>query len=204
MTYGLVISSYKYGHLASQAIESALAQSKHFDKIWLVDDGVGDCGHLPNIYPEVNYVFRETNLGTVDNFQDMLNRVDTDYVMFMGADNWLRDDTLELLSKQDTDIVMYDILVTGERKHEIKNRHPKEIMEYEGGFWWSRKGGHHGSMLYNTQKAKQVGGYNDGHGRRTLEDLSLFNRLLSSGATISHVDEPLLYYRRHRENFNPC
>lgn len=204
MTYGIVISSYKYGHLASHAIESVISQSRQFDKIWFVDDGVGDCKHLPNIYPEVNYVFRETNLGTVNNFQDMLQRVDTDYVMFMGADNWLRDDTLELLTQKDTDIVMYDIFVTGEKKKEIKSRHGDQIIPYEGGWWWSRKGGHHGSMLYKTEKAKQVGGYNDGFGRRTLEDLSLFNRLLESGATISHIDEALLYYRRHRENFNPC
>jgi len=201
MTIGLVISSYKYGHLASQAIESAISQSKPFDKIWLVDDGIGDCKHLPNIYPEVEYVFRETNLGTVDNFQDMLNRVDTDYVMFLGADNWLRDDTVEILSNNLNDIVTYDIFVTGEYKDEITKRHPGEVTKQQGGWYWDRSGGHHGSMLYNVTKAKKVGGYNDGHGRRTLEDLSLYNRLMTVG-TRTHVPEALLYYRRHRENFN--
>lgn len=204
MTYGLVIASYKYGNLASQAIESALSQTKKFDKIWFVDDGIGDCKHLPNIYPEINYVFRETNLGTVDNFQDMLNRVDTDYVMFLGADNWLRDDTLEELSKHSEDIVMYDIMVTGELKDEIIKRHIKELSEKEGGWYWNRKGTYHGSMLYKTSKAKEVGGYNSGYGTRTLEDRELFNRMIKSSATITHIPEAFLYYRRHRENFNPC
>ena len=45
MTFSLVISSYKYGHLAAHAIESALCQTKPFDSIYFVDDGVGDCGH---------------------------------------------------------------------------------------------------------------------------------------------------------------
>jgi hypothetical protein len=51
MTYSLVIASYKYGHLAAHAIETALSQSKPFDKIYFVDDGVGDCAHLPKLYP---------------------------------------------------------------------------------------------------------------------------------------------------------
>lgn len=202
MTYTIVICSYKYGALAAHAIESVLAQTKKFDKIFFVDDGVGDCKHLPSIYPEVEYVLRDTNLGTVDNFQDMLNRVTTDYVMFLGADNWLRADTLEILDKNLADVVLYDIMVTGEFKEEILKRHMFEMEKSQGDYYWKRLG-HHGSMLYKTELAKQVGGYNDGYGERTLEDLSLFNRLQKAGATTKHVPEALLYYRRHRENFNP-
>jgi len=50
MTYSVVIASYKYGHLASHCIESVLAQTKPFDKIYFVDDGAGDCGHLRYLY----------------------------------------------------------------------------------------------------------------------------------------------------------
>jgi len=202
-TIGIVICSYKYGHLASHSVESVLAQTRKADKIWFVDDGVGDCSHIPQLYPQVNFVARETNKGTVDNFQDMLNRVDTDYVLFLGADNWLRPDTLEILEKNINDIVTYDIVVTGELKNEILRRHPGEVSKYQGDWYWDRSSGHHGSMLYNVAKAKQVGGYNDGHGTRTLEDLSLYGRLLTVGNR-THVPEALLYYRRHKENFNPC
>jgi hypothetical protein len=59
-------------------------------------------------------------------------------------------------------------------------------------------------MLYDTNLAKRVGGYNAGHGERTLEDWSLFERMIKGGANTTHVPEGLLYYRRHRENFNPC
>lgn len=203
MTYTIVICSYKYGHLASHAIESVLAQTKKFDKILFVDDGVGDCYHLPEIYPEVEYVLREKNLGTVNNFQDMLNRVTTDYVMFLGADNWLSENTLEILSQVVGDIRMYDIAVVGESRNEIVKRHPGEVTDKGAYLHWSRQGGHHGSMLYKTELAKQVGGYNDGYGERTLEDKSIYDRMIKAGATITHTPLPLLYYRRHRENFNP-
>lgn len=198
----LVIASYKYGHLAAGAIESALEQTLPFSRILFVDDGVGDCAHLPSIYPEVEYVFRNENMGTVRNFQDMLERVNTGYCMFLGADNWLRPDTLEKLSVSHADIVTYDIVVVGELKREITSRHPQEVVQYMGGYYWDRSAGHHGSMLYKTAKAKEVGYWSAGG--RTLEDMNLYNGMIARGATREHIKEGLLYYRRHRENFNPC
>ena len=198
----VVIASYKYGHLAAHCIESVLCQTKKADRILFVDDGVGDCNHLPKLYPNIEYIMRETNLGTVANFQDMLNRVETDKCMFLGADNWLRADTLELLDKNNTDIVTYDIIITGELSHKFSSYHKNDITPYQGDFYWSRKMAHHGSMLYNTYLAKKVGGYaiNPG-GVNSEEDWVLWNRMVSAKATISHVSEGLLYYRRHNENF---
>jgi glycosyltransferase involved in cell wall biosynthesis len=204
MTYSLVISSYKYGHLAAHAIESALSQSKPFDKIYFVDDGIGDCFHLPNLYPQVEYVFRRKNLGIVANFQDMLNRVSTDYVMFLGADNWLRSDTLKSLSEFKTDIITYDIMITGQLKEEIARLYPFSTKEENGDYKWSRKDQHHGSMLYRVSKAKEVKGY-EKHlpdGIRTDEDYALWNKMIKAKATVKYVKGEFLYYRRHKENFN--
>jgi glycosyltransferase involved in cell wall biosynthesis len=198
----VVIASYRYGHLAAHCIESVLCQTKKADRILFVDDGVGDCNHLPKLYPSIEYVMRENNLGTVANFQDMLNRVETDRCLFLGADNWLRADTLELLDKNNTDIVTYDIVITGELSHKFSHYHKNEITPYQGDFYWSRKMVHHGSMLYNTNLAKKVGGYaiNPG-GVNSEEDWVLWNRMISAKASISHINEGLLYYRRHKENF---
>lgn len=194
-----VVASYRYGHLAAHAIESA----QGFNHVMFVDDGVGDCGHLSTLYPYVEYVLRDTNLGIVKNFQDMLQRVTTDRVLFLGADNWLREDTMELLKDTVSDIVTYDIMVVGDLKDEILGRHPGEVTKREGAWYWDRSGGHHGSMLYNVELAKEVGGYDSPPGR-TIEDMVLYHRMLSRGATREHVPEGLLYYRRHKENFNPC
>lgn len=198
----VVISSFRYGHLAAHCIESVLCQTLKPEKIFFVDDGVGDCHHLEKLYPEVEFIFRENNLGTVANFQDMLMRVTTEYTMFLGADNWLRDDTLEVLTKEKTDIVTYDIFVTGELKDKYKTYWPDDnwCWKYQGGYYLSRKGGHHGSMLYRTKLAQSLG-YAASGGTNSEEDMVLFNRMKNAGATISHIEEPLLYYRRHKENF---
>ncbi len=198
----VVIASYKYGHLAAHCIESVLSQNKKPERILFVDDGVGDCEHLPALYPEVEYVLRKQNLGTIDNFNDMLMRVNSEYVMFVGADNWLSSDAIQVLSKAITDIVTYDIIVTGELKREIPKRHPGECKWHFGDLYWSRYARHHGSVLYRTKLGQSIG-YKPRvrDSAHSEEDWYLWNKMIEKGASFSHVKRALLFYRRHRENF---
>ncbi|MEI7530483.1 MAG: glycosyltransferase [Betaproteobacteria bacterium] len=198
----LVIASYHYGHLAAHCIESILAQSKRPQRIIFVDDGAFDCHHLPALYPEIEYILREKNLGTVENFQNILMQVDTEYVMFLGADNWLRADTIELLSDSQSDIVTYDIVVTGELKNEILERVPHQTLNYQGDFYWDRQGLHHGSMMYRTSIGKKIGyAVSNHHAIHSQEDWNLWDKMIELGASVSSIKEGLLYYRRHRENY---
>ena len=198
----IVIASYQYGHLAAHCIESILAQSQSPEKIFFVDDGAKDCQHLPSLYKDIEYVMRPQNIGTVNNFQDMLSRVKTEYVMFIGADNWLRADAIELLSSAKTDILTYDIVVTGELKDEILIRVPGQTQRYQGDHYWNRHQQHHGSMLYRTSLGQKIG-YKKRfvNGKHPQEDWNLWDKMLEKGATVSSINEGLLYYRRHRENF---
>jgi glycosyltransferase involved in cell wall biosynthesis len=196
----VVISSFKYGHLAAHCIESLLSQTKKPEKIFFVDDGANDCRHLPDLYPQVEFILRNKNLGIVENFQDMLMRVETEYVMFLGADNWLRSDAIELMSKFRTDIVTYDIVVTGELKDEINERLPNTASPYQGDYYWSRKGQHHGSMLYKTALGQQIG-YTRSAFIHPQEDWNLWDQMIKGGASIGSLQQGLLYYRRHKENF---
>ena len=197
----VIIASYRYGHLAAHCIESLLSQTLPPSKILFVDDGGMDCKHLPNLYPDIDYVLRSQNLGTVHNFQDMLSRVETEYVLFIGADNWLRSDSIELLSTASTDIVTYDIVVTGELKEEILTRVPGETHPHLGDLYWDRQEQHHGSMMYRTEFGQRVGyqrRFDHGHPQ---EDWNLWDKMLEQGATVASLKEGLLFYRRHRENF---
>lgn len=204
MNLTIVIVSYRYGHLAAHCIESIRSQSQQPDKILFIDDGVGDCSHLPSLYPELEFVLRPKNLGVVDNFQDvLLNRVQTDWVMFVGADNWFSSDAIERITQAafGVDIVTYDIKVTGDLKNQIKNQYPKEVSSENGDWYWDRSSGHHGSMMYSVLKAREVGGYAHGGGVRSDEDAVLYRRMLNAGAKRYHVSEAFLFYRRHSHNF---
>ncbi len=200
----VVVASYHYGHLAAHCIESLLSQTRPPDQILFVDDGIGDCKHLPEIYPEVTYIFREGNLGTVDNFQDMLMRVTTEYTMFLGADNWLRSDAIETVMNEtpEADIVTYEVMVTGEFKMNHRDAQLPDVMR-NGDVYW-RWNGHHGSMLYRTSYGQSAGYAKRDGGVNTEEDHVLWDRMLELGAKRVHLEEPLLFYRRHRENFINC
>ena len=198
----VVIASYKYGHLAAHCVESLLSQTTPPKRILFVDDGGLDCSHLPNLYLDIEYVLRHKNLGIVDNFQDILSQINTEYVLFIGADNWLRSDAIELLSNASTDIVTYDIIVTGELKEEILDRVPGEAQPYQGDLYWDRQEQHHGSMMYRTVFGQKIGytkRYEDGV--HPQEDWNLWDKMLEQGATVTSLKEGLLFYRRHRENF---
>ena len=198
----VVIASYRYGHLAAHCIESLLSQTTPPTRILFVDDGAFDCNHLPILYPHIEYILRKKNLGVVDNFQDILSQISTEYVLFIGADNWLRSDAIELLSNASTDILTYDIVVTGELKEEILVRVPGETLPYQGDLYWDRQDQHHGSMMYRTDFGQKIGykkRYEDG--AHPQEDWNLWDKMLEQGATVASIKEGLLYYRRHKENF---
>ena len=185
-TSSCVIASYRYGHLAAQAIESVLHQTKHFDHVLFVDDGVGDCAHLPEIYPEVEFVLRPENLGTVANFNDALSRVETERVLFLGADNWLHHQCLETVSAVDAEIVSYRAWLIRDGPYEL----------------WD-PGVPHGSALYDVASARSVGGYVASGNEHTEEDTVMFRRMAAEGARTVLLEDPLLFYRwRHRRNFN--
>jgi glycosyltransferase involved in cell wall biosynthesis len=205
----VVIASFRYGHLAAQAVDSVIAQTEPPAHILFVDDGVGDCRHIGEIYPEVEFIERDQNLGTVANFNDMLARVETRRVLFLGADNWLRLDALEVLAPHEADIVSYDIALSGSLRRGFADvvaattwRHGHPIWRFDPNGDMNAANVIHGSSLYNAALGRAQG-YAASGNAQTEEDWVLFRRMLSAGATHEHVAEPLLYYRRHRENYNP-
>lgn len=201
-TITIVVSSYRYGHLAAHCLESILSQSKKPDRVLFVDDGVGDCFHLKDLYPEVEFTFRKINLGIAKNFDDMLKKVNTEYCMFLGADNWLVSNAIEDILKYNKDIITYDIIITGELKSELNNSFPDEITPYNGDYYWSRKNKHHGSMVYRTKIAQKFGYVKREGGKYSDEDWVLWENMIADGSSVAHIEKAFLYYRRHKENYN--
>ena len=81
-------------------------------------------------------------------------RVNTEFTMFIGADNWFRSDTVEILTNEPADIVTYDIMCTGELLETHPINHERKVW---GDTYWCREGGHHGSMMYRTSIGQRVG-----------------------------------------------
>jgi len=202
-TVSVVIASHGYGHLAGHCIESVLDQTRKPDAVLFVDDGVNDCGHLPVIYPEVQFVLRPSNLGTVANFNEMLSRVKTNKVLFIGADNWMSPHCLEICLSYDADVVVPQLAITGELKRPFLN-HIGIGRKAQYPVWNFGPGSndYHGSMLYSVKLGSEVG-YQAADGSTKLEeDRHLFHGMKKLGARVAYTTEPLIYYRRHRANGN--
>lgn len=223
----VVIASYYYAPFVAQALDSVVSQTRMPDKIFVVDDASAD-GAIETALAFKRYykhiiecVQRNVNMGIVNNFDDMLrNKVKTDKVMFMGADNWLRPDALEKMEAANADIVSSDVYLVGHRGAELVRKRQKirkRVYQKDGYYvlTYDAEGGNinrrnyiHGSSLYNVSMAQQFG-YDyfrnkDGtifDETRPLEDWQLWKNMLGAGAKHVHIPEPLLYYRRHHFNF---
>jgi glycosyltransferase involved in cell wall biosynthesis len=198
-TITINIMSYKYGHLCAQAIESCLSQTRKPDVIRVYDDGIGDCKEVCSLYPEVEYILREYNLGIIENFNDALNRTSTDKVMFLGADNWLRPDCLEKLSTFEGDICSYYLNLVGTEVDTFRIGLP---CSFDNGYWVWKPNAFHGSSLYDVELAKKAGGYSKNpKSIKSEEDAMLFSKMQAHGALTGICYSPLIYYRRHKNNF---
>jgi glycosyltransferase involved in cell wall biosynthesis len=194
----VAIISYRYGHLVSQAIDSVLGQTRKPDKVIVVDDGVRDCSFVKKLYPEIELVERPRNFGIVENKNDILyHLVQTDKMIMLGADNWLRPDAIEKMEKSSADIVSSWLYITGEEAGDTTG----ELMYLENGYVRWELPGIHGCALHDTSKARLAGGYRASGNRKSEEDSVMFGEMIKRGATFEVIKEPLLFYRRHRHNF---
>lgn len=209
-TISVCIFSYKYAHLLAHAIESVLCQTRKPDKIYVVDDGAKDgVDKVLEKYSDYDIIpiLREENLGIVNNFQDVLMRLETTHALMLGGDNYLHPKTLEELEKVDADIVSYDIILFGTEAQSFASRRSCKMIN--GYYVWQFKKGNirtgnyiHGSSLYNVELAKKFGYKKNPRSRLSEEDYMLWKAMILDGnATHQHVKRPFLYYRRHKNNF---
>ena len=209
-TVSVCIFSYNYAHLLAHSIESVLCQTRKADKIYVIDDGAKDgVDKILEKYKDYNIIsiLRDKNLGIVDNFQDVLNRLDTTHALMLGADNYLHPNTLNRLLIEDADIVSYDIVLFGTEAFEFAS---KRNSKYHDGYYiWKFDKGNistgnyiHGSSLYNVKLAQKYGYKKNPNSHLSEEDYMLWKAMILEGnAKHIHLNIPFLYYRRHKNNF---
>jgi len=214
-TVSLIIPCYNYGHLAAEAIESALLQTYPPDEILFIDDASSDNSvevarrYEPRIRVEVN----EKNLGVVENFRKAAAMTSGDYIVFLGADNRFRSDYVEqckaiLDANPETGIVYTHFALFGDRAAVEAARIGAEAYSAAPGIFIHRfpaypkhniRDGNyiHGSSMYRRAAYEQAGGYRSD----TLpEDHSVFARMLEAGWKAMLWDAASLEYRQHSKD----
>lgn len=217
-TVSLIIPCYNYGHLAAEAIESALLQTYPPDEILFIDDASSDNSlevarrYEPRIRVEAN----EKNLGVVENFRKAVSMTSGDYIVFLGADNRFRSDYVEesktiLDANPDVGVVYTHFALFGPRAaveatHTGGVSHPVAPDIFIRKFPANpeadirEKNYVHGSSMYRRAAYNDAGGYVKDY---MPEDNSLFARMLDKGWIARLWDAPSLEYRHHsKEQIN--
>lgn len=215
----VVIANYNYGRYLPDAIESVLRQTQKPDEILIIDDcSTDNSTEIIKRYSGVARIeINPKNLGIVGNFNKAVSLTTGDYIAFLGADNRMRSDYVELCKltldrNRDAAVAYTDMAVFGPLSSQLAAKVGAERLtesRVDGSdiYLWRfadptpdtlAKFQHdnfvHGSSMYRRSAFDEVGGYqrNDGP-----EDHNLFYRMHLSGWKLVRVAEPLIEYRQH-------
>jgi glycosyltransferase involved in cell wall biosynthesis len=220
-TVAVIIASYNYGAFLVEAIESVLRQTILPHEILITDDFSNDSTQeialeYKNKYPAyIKYNRNNVNMGIVKNFNKAVSLTSSDYILFLGADNRLLSNYIEVTKKfldssEKIGISYSDFALFGPRakvvysalsenfrgeirkEHFIINfpdwdKHSKELLK--------KRNFIHGSSMYRRKAFDDVKGYLEE--TSLAEDRDLFYRMVKSGWEATKAHGTFLEYRQH-------
>lgn len=215
----IIIPNYNYGRFLREAVDSVLNQIVPPDEVLVIDDASEDDSRsvMQEYAGKVRLEFNDRNLGIVDNFRKAVSLTSGDYIAFVGADNRVRSDFVELckgaLDRDEEAAVAYtDAALFGPRAAVLAAAVGAErVAESVGERWpihlwrfpdptpevlaaFPEHNFVHGSSMYRRRDYDAAGGYLR---ENPPEDHHLFYRMHRLGRRFVHVGAPLLEYRQH-------
>lgn len=196
----IYITNYNYGHYLQEAVNSALNQTYKNIEILIFDDGSTDNSHqiLQNLEQDERlHIIRNKNRGLNATIIEAFEKAAGDYVMRLDADDWLEETIIEQLVEEiekspNTALVFpdyYEVDETGRLLHQIK-RH-----DFSKTVTLLDQPAHGACTLIRKSLYREVGGLSDAYSCQDGVDLWL---ALTHKYTVSNVNEPLFYYRKHQ------
>lgn len=123
----VIIPIYKVEKVLNRCVDSVLRQTYTDFEVILVDDGSPDrCGEICDAYERENEkitVIHKENGGLSDARNAGLKKARGKYVMFLDSDDYVTDDCLEILRKNDADMIIGTTVFAFENK---EDRHQPE------------------------------------------------------------------------------
>ena len=210
----LVVASYNHEPYLVQCLESVAAQTQR-PKLIVTDDGSQDNSQelirstLTRLGLEARTILHDENHGLCATFNEALSMVDTDFVAFISADDWMTDSRIATqrsafqAADPEVAVVYSDMFYTSEDGAVL-------------GTWIAQWGVRpwHGpqheilaamahqnfvttpSAMSRTQCLREVGGFDES---LSFEDLDMWLKL-ARNYSFQYVDAVLVNYRQHGES----
>lgn len=212
------LMNYNYRNYCLKSYQSVVEQTVKPDRFFVIDDSStdGSIDLIRRFMPEAEVIINEKNLGIVDNFNQALDLLETDYALFLGADNYLHPSAIQALrcaldQNPRAAVAYFDMIIVGPLASKLaESTNSPEI----GGsltdgtqlYHWQfpefgtitkeslrTKNFINGSSMFRSYAFREVGGYQKSY----PEDHNLWLRMIDKGYDAVHVPLPLLYYRQH-------
>jgi len=187
----IIIPSYNQEEYLSDCIDSVLSQSVKPHRIIVVDDGSTDNSlEIAKKYPVD--VIEQVNKGLSSARNTGIMNSTADYCFFLDADDMITENAIERITKEientNADIIAPSLKEFGLGNAIVIVNSEIKLEDFTKGNYLPC------ACAVKRSKLLEVGGYSPRmvHG---YEDMHLWINLLSIGATISTIQEPLFLYR---------
>lgn len=197
-TVAIIIACYNYGAFLSEAIDSALAQTRRADAIIVIDDGSTDC--TPDVLahyadsPALE-IIRQSNRGAIATFNRGIRAGSSTFFVLLDADDRLDvrflERTIPVLAAHSEAGFAY----TGYRVFGARHR-VRPALDFDRALL-ARRPYFTASALIRRAAFDAVGGYS-AEMARGYEDWDLYLSMAERGWEGVAVPEALFHYRQHR------
>ena len=213
----MVVACYNHAAFVEQALTAAFAQDYPNLTVLVTDDASTDDTQsvvervLAQRQWTAQLLFHSRNVGVCRTFNEVLDRIDTDYVCFPAGDDWSMSSRITTqvaaLAKAGPNCALAycDAVEVNDRGEPIGRRFSQVVPKS-----WSRR--ERGSLYQTLLKGnwipaisvlarvdalRAVGGFDPS---LAFEDYDMWLRLAARGYTFTSTPEPLVYLRRHSDN----
>lgn len=214
----VVVACYNHERFVEKCLESVFQQSRPVDRLIITDDASSD-GTQDRVHRlleergwTASLLFHEVNRGVCATFNEALAVVETEYVAFISADDWMAPRRVEVHAglldlNPDACLVYGNMLLAAEDGTPTGKTY--DSVWPEG---WP--GGDHDdlftrliecdwipapSVMSRTGRLRSVGGYDES---LYYEDYDMWLKLAKAGYGFAFSPEPLVYYRNHESQMS--
>lgn len=207
----VVVASYNHERFAEQALEAVAAQTCQ-PRLIVTDDGSGDesvaviQSALDRLGLAATTIFHARNRGLCATFNEALASVETPFVAFISADDWMAPTRVEkhrqaLIAAGDDTALVYGDMHVHDDSGSLMGLWssvwaPASVMGIEGRRYHELLNSNFigtAAVMMRTRCVRAVGGYDE---RLPFEDLDMWLRL-AKDYRIAYAEEPLVHYRVH-------
>jgi glycosyltransferase involved in cell wall biosynthesis len=203
-TIGVVVTTYNHAHFLDEALASIFGQQPAPDAVVVVDDGSSDDpAAVVRRFPGARMI-RQQNRGLAAARNAGLQALDTDFVVFLDADDRLEPRAFEAGRRCFARVPECGFVYGGHRYIDREGRSLGERFEPPGEKPYEhllRRNyiAMHGTVMYRRDRLVEVGAFDES--LRRCEDYDVYLRIAKRYAVAGHADL-VAAYRLHGDNMS--